>query len=76
MAKSLKALYPGNRISTRPIKETETNRINRYKYSWKIAVNDHPTPSDDFPMHQVNTGRALLVLISYSDVADEVMLVT
>ena len=59
MATSLKDLYPKNRISSRPIKEDETSRLNRYRYSWKIAVNDHPTPSDDYPMHQINTGRAL-----------------
>ena len=59
MATSLKELYPKNRISSRPIKEDETSRLNRYRYSWKIAVNDHPTPSDDYPMHQINTGRAL-----------------
>ena len=57
MAVGLKALYRNNRISSRPIKETETSRLNRYKYSWEIAMNDHPTPSDDYPMHQVNTGK-------------------
>ena len=57
MATSLKELYPNNRISSRPIKENETRRLARYGYSWKIAKNDHPTPSDDYPMHLVNTGR-------------------
>lgn len=57
MATSLKALYPKNRISSRPIREDETSRLERYGYSWKIAKNDHPTPSDDYPMHLVNTGR-------------------
>ena len=59
MAISLKALYPRNQISSRPIKETDLHRVNRYKYIWKIAKNEHPTPSDDYPMHQVNTGRDL-----------------
>ena len=65
MATSLKALYPKNRISSRPIRDDETSRLDRYGYSWKNAENDHPTPSDDYPMHLVNTGRVKNLIKPY-----------
>ena len=51
------------------MRKSETSRLDRYGYSWKIAKNDHPTPSDDYPMHLVNTGRVQKSLKNLMDIS-------